>query len=395
MYKQEEKLTCMEWKKEHWIIFLIQITEVLGFSLILPFLPFFAQELGASPIIIGLLIVTFSFFQFFSAPIMGRLSDIYGRKPLLIISQIATFFGFLILGFANTLFLVFLSRIVDGLLGSNFTITQAYLSDISSKKDRSKLFGIGGAAFGIGFLIGPGLGGYLSQFGYSLPSFIAAGTVIVTIIITWLFLPETIKRKKKIKFDLKIFDVLQFVKYLKNKKLALKIWPYFTYLMAHIVFVSMFALYAERQLGAGTAFVGLILTYLGINAIILRGIMLPKLIDFFGEKKLKFISVISMMIALVMLSFSTSNLMFFISITMFAFGGGTTRPLMVGSISRGVSSKEQGAILGLTNSLASVTQMIGPLIGGFMLNYFFPGSVTLVAAGIMFFGLIMMLLNNK
>ena len=186
----------MKLTKEYVIIFVIMVTEILGFSLILPFLPFYVEELGATPLIYGLILASFSLFQFISAPIMGRLSDHYGRKPMLIFSQLSTFISFIILGFANTIWLVFLSRIVDGMLGSNMTIAQAYISDISSKKDRSKAFGLAGVAFGIGFLIGPAIGGTLAKINYSIPSFIAAGISLLTIFTTFFFLPETVKRKK-------------------------------------------------------------------------------------------------------------------------------------------------------------------------------------------------------
>ncbi|MFH2118223.1 MAG: MFS transporter, partial [Candidatus Paceibacterota bacterium] len=166
------------------IIFAIQVTEVLGFSLILPFLPFYALEYGATPFTVGMILTVFSLFQFISAPIMGSLSDTYGRRPLLLLSQFSTFVGFLVLGFANTLWLIFLSRAIDGLLGSNFTIAQAYISDITSTKNRSKAFGLSGAAFGFGFLIGPAIGGYLSRFGYSVPAYLAAGISLLSILLT-------------------------------------------------------------------------------------------------------------------------------------------------------------------------------------------------------------------
>src|SRR3989338_11650564 len=130
----------MKFSKEYSIIFVIMITEVLGFSLILPFMPFFAERFGASPLTIGLILTSYSLFQFISAPIMGKLSDHYGRKPMLILSQISTCIGYIILGLANSVWMIFLSRIVDGILGSNFTIAQAYLSDISTKKNRTKAF---------------------------------------------------------------------------------------------------------------------------------------------------------------------------------------------------------------------------------------------------------------
>ena len=187
----------MKLDRKLFIILLIQITEVLGFSLILPFLPFYAQSMGATPLTISMIIGLFSALQFVSAPIMGRLSDKWGRRPLLIASQISTLVSFVLLAQANTVWMLFLSRGVDGLLGSNFTIAQAYISDVSSKKDRSKAFGISGAAFGIGFLIGPALGGYLSRFGFAVPAYTAAGISLLTIILTMLFLPETVKKGEK------------------------------------------------------------------------------------------------------------------------------------------------------------------------------------------------------
>ncbi len=385
----------MDFRREYLVIFLIMVTEVLGFSLILPFLPLYAQDLGASPLVIGLIFTSFSFFQFFSAPIMGRLSDHYGRRPLLIISQLSTFVGFVVLGFSNTLVLIFLSRAIDGLFGSNFTIAQAYLSDISSKKDRSKVFGIIGAAFGVGFLIGPGIGGYLAEFNYSLPSFAAAGVSVLTIFLTVIFLPETVKRKKEGKIKIKILDFSQFRRFFSNRIISSKLLVFFTFILAHMIFVSMMALYSEKQLGLGPAGIGMVLTYIGLNAIILRGVLLPRLIDFCGEKKLQFISVVALIIGLTLTAFVTELWMFIVSITLFSFGAGTSRPILTGEISRQVSEKEQGAILGVSDSLGSFAQILGPLIGGFSINYFFPGSLPLLAAGVMLVGLIIMIRNER
>jgi len=383
-------------KKEYLIIFAILVTEIMGFSLILPFLPFYATDLGASPLQIGLILALFSLFQFISAPIMGKLSDTYGRRPLLIFSQLSTFLSFIILGFADTLWMIYLSRIVDGLLGSNFTIAQAYLSDISSKKDRSKAFGISGAAFGFAFLIGPAIGGYLAQFNYSLPSFIAAALSLITIITTFFFLPETIKNKKTKKIKItELFDTKPFTKYFSQQKISLKLWQFSSFFMSHVIWVSVFALYADRQLNIGTKEVGFILAYAGLMSIILRGVLLEKIIDFFGEKKLKFAGYLSVIIGLLLAVFIKNFWLFFIVMTLFSFGFGILRPLLLGSISREVSENEQGAIMGLTSSLGSLTQIFGPLIGGFLINYFFPGSVAIAAGAVMIIGLILFLIEIK
>ncbi|NIO44195.1 MAG: MFS transporter [Candidatus Aenigmarchaeota archaeon] len=381
----------MKLRKEHITILIILITEVLGFSLILPFLPFYAQEFNASPLVIGLLLTTFSFFQFLTAPIMGKLSDQYGRKPLLLISQFSTFIGFLILGFANSLWMLFLSRIVDGLFGSNFTIAQAYLSDISSKKERSKAFGISGVAFGFGFLVGPGLGGFLSQFSFQLPSFLAAGVSLVTLLIIFLFLPETIKRKEKIKFNLKIFHFSDFRRFLSDSKLSSKLWAFFTYIFSFAVWISTFALYAQKQLGFNATDIGYSLTYIGFLSIIIRGVLLSKMINFFGEKRLKYIGVVSIIIGMIGSAFVFNWLTVLIIMTLFSFGSGISRPVLLGEISRNVSAKKQGSAMGVANSLVSIAQIIGPLIGGFIINYFIPGILGIISAIIIFIGLLLMI----
>ena len=385
----------MKLKKEFLIIFIIQITEVLGFSLILPFLPFYAEELGATPFVVGLILTSFSLFQFISAPIMGRLSDHYGRKPLLIFSQLSTFLSFIILGFAGSLKMIFLSRIVDGLLGSNFTIAQAYLSDISTKEQRSRIFGLSGMAFGFGFLVGPAIGGFLSQFSYSIPAFLAAGVSFITILTTLIFLPETVKRKKEIKLDLEIFSLSQFKKYFSKPKIANRLWIFFTFILTHALWVSTFALYAKRQLNFNSSDIGYMLAYIGLITIILRGFLLGKIIKLFGENRLKIIGILLVIIGLLFSALVTNWWMFLGVMTLFAVGNGFSRPLLTAGISKSVSGQEQGAILGVSNSLESLSRIIGPLAGGFIINYFPPGVLGLISASVMTIGLIFMLKNHQ
>lgn len=382
-------------KREYLVIFLIMVTEVLGFSLVLPFLPLYAQDLGASPLVVGLIFTSFSVFQLISAPILGRLSDIYGRRPLLVISQISTFIGFVVLGFANTLILIFISRIIDGMFGSNFTVAQAYLSDISSKEDRSKAFGLAGAAFGVGFLVGPGIGGYLAQFDYSIPSFAAAGISLITIAMTVLLLPETVKRKKDAKLEFKIIDIPAMRRYFTDPKISPRLGAWFTFILSHMIFVSMMALFTERQVGIGPAEIGFLLMYVGFNSIIIRGVLLPRLIDMVGEYRLQIIAVVSLIVSLTSVAFVSEFWMLFITTTLFSFGAGTARPILVGEISRQAREEEQGALLGVSDSLGSFAQIIGPLIGGFMIDMFFPGSMPLAAAFVLLIGLVLMLRNHN
>lgn len=376
------------------ILFIIQVTEILGFSLILPFLPFYAQEYGASPIMIGLILTVFSFFQFLSSPIMGSLSDTYGRRPLLMLSQFSTFVSFVILGFAQNLWMIFLSRSIDGLLGSNITIAQAYISDISSKKNRAKAFNTSNMAFGVGFLIGPAIGGWLSHFGYWLPAFIAAAISAISIVLTYFFLPETVV-KKKTRLSLRSFKILDFKKLkhsLGQPTLGVALWQLFLFTLCHAVWTSNFALYGDLKFQLTPNIVGFLLAYVGFIGLLFKIILLPKLFDRFRSNRLIQLAIICICLGLIAPIIIGKSLLLLGAITLLSFGNGLMRPLLMSAISQSADSHEQGAVMGLGNSLGSIAQIVGPVFGGWLLSTRLPDSMLLVAVGII---LVALLLNQR
>ncbi|MBU1085829.1 MAG: MFS transporter [Candidatus Beckwithbacteria bacterium] len=377
------------------IILLIQITEVLGFSLILPFLPFYAQEMGATPLTISLIIGSFSLLQFLSSPIMGRLSDVYGRRPLLIASQISTFLSFVVLAQARSVGMLFVSRAIDGALGSNFIIAQAYISDISSKEDRSKAFGISGAAFGIGFLIGPALGGYLSKFGFAVPAYLAAGLSLLTIILTVLFLPETVERGKIKMGKIKIVEIQVFKKYLSLENTRRGLMIFLTFNLVMMVWQGNFAMYSGKKWGFTARDVGFTLAYIGLVNVILRGVLLSKLIDKWGERALKRFGLVAIIVGLLCLGLVTSGWMVAGVMSIYALGSGMARPLLMGDISRSVSEEEQGAVLGVAGGLGSLTQIVGPVFGGWLLTNFIPESLMVVSMLIMMVGFSLLVIKKN
>src|SRR5438128_1872185 len=170
-------------------IFLIVLVDVLGLTIILPLLPFYAESLGATPVIVGLIVSTYAICQLLAGPPLGHLSDRIGRRPVLLVSQMGTCAGFLILASAHTLWVVFLARIIDGLTAGNLTVAQAYISDVTKPEDRAKSFGLIGISFGLGFLVGPAVSGFLAQFGHQYPIFAAAGLSFTSIMCTYFLLP--------------------------------------------------------------------------------------------------------------------------------------------------------------------------------------------------------------
>src|SRR5207244_1988253 len=173
-------------------IFLIVLVDVLGLTIILPLLPFYAESMGATPATVGLLVSTYALCQLIAGPPLGHLSDRIGRRPVLLVSQVGTCIGFLILAYAHTLWLVFLARIIDGLTAGNLTVAQAYIADVTDVENRTKSFGLIGIAFGLGFLAGPGISGFLAQYGNTYPIFAAAGLSFTSIMCTYFLLPAVV-----------------------------------------------------------------------------------------------------------------------------------------------------------------------------------------------------------
>ena len=177
-------------------IFLVVLVDMLGFSLILPLLPYYAETFGATPTIVGLLVASYAAAQMIGAPLLGRFSDRFGRRPVLLISIFGTFVGFILLGVGGSLLILFISRMLDGLTGGNITVAQAYITDVTDEKNRAKGLGMIGAAFGLGFILGPAAGGLLSTYGYAVPSFVAAALALINLVAVFFFLPESLTAEK-------------------------------------------------------------------------------------------------------------------------------------------------------------------------------------------------------
>ncbi len=385
-------------KKEYLTIYLIIFTEVLGWSLILPFLPYLATDLGASPIAVGIIVASFSLCQFISAPIIGKLSDKFGRKPLLLISQFSTVVGFILLGVANSLFIILLSRVVDGLLGSNMTLSRAYLGDIirhEDKKTQTKAFGYMSTAFGIGFFVGPALGGYLATIDYSIPSFLAAGISGITLFMIFFLLEETVTNDKEFKISRNDFiPIKDVVEGFSNPTLQLVLFYFLSFVLSFSLITANLALFSEYQLKVGPDTVGLYLMFVGLIRILFQLIFFPRLVNVMSREKLFIIGQISLVLAFTQIIFVLSGWYMFVIMGFFSIGAGIIRPTLTSEISSKTDIRNRGKIMGVADSLQSLSQIFTPVIGGIFIEVVFPGSLGLFAV-IIFLPSVIIFFSNR
>ena len=378
-------------------IFLIVAVDILGMTIILPLLPFYAEHYGASPLVVGLLITTYALCQLLAGPVLGKLSDRYGRKPLLIISQLGTFAGFLVLGWAKTLFWIFFSRFLDGITAGNLSLAQAYISDVTEPENRAKSFGVIGIAFGLGFLIGPALSGYLSQFDYAYPAYAAAALSATSVLCTYFLLPkaephvggpgEAGPGGKR----LGLLDWGEYAKYFRNAELAGILVQFFLFCVMFSMFISGFALFAERRfLVGGRPFgpkeVGYLYAYSGLLGVVIQGGLLGRLVKRFGEKPLARAGFLSAALGLAALAFISPISLLIPVFTFTAFGTGVLRPALTSLVTRLSDRKEQGTVLGLTQSLNSVSSILAPMLAGFLIGHGDLRIWALTAAGFSLLG---------
>lgn len=350
-------------------IFLIVFIDLLGFGIILPLLPFIAQKYQATPLIIGLLTASYSFFQFISAPILGKLSDRYGRKKLLIISQTGSMIGFLILALANNILLLFLARIIDGITGGNISIAQAYISDITTKDNRARGMGLIGAAFGLGFIFGPALGGLLSKISFALPALVAAFISSITIFTTKLFLQETVDIKKTSYSPKTGFSKKNLIKILKKSPINLLIIIFFGVNLAFSSFQSIISLYTEKKFNFGPTENGWIFTYIGILVVIVQLKIMPSIVKKIKEAKTMKIGLGLLSLGFLLITIYKQPIFLLISLTLIPFGNGFFNPTIQALVSENIPKEEYGEILGVMQSSGSIGRILGPVIAGELFSF--------------------------
>jgi MFS family permease len=385
-------------------IFLIVLVDILGYTIVLPLLGFYAERFGASAFVATLLVSVYAFCSLISSPILGRLSDRFGRRRLLLISQAGTCVGFLVLGVANSLLLVFLGRILDGVTAGNLTIAQAYISDNTEAKDRSKAFAVIGIAFGIGFMFGPLISGQLSKLGLHAPFLAAACLSLLSMACTYFLLPKESVKHAVANDDgprppagrrPSAFDWQTYAEYLKRPGVGNLMLQFFLFSFAFSCFTGNFALFAERRFGWGPDQVGYLFAVSGFLGIILQGGLIGRLVKKFGEPKLAVAGFFAAAVAYAVLGLAHTMLVLGVSVLFSAFGNGVLRPVVTSRITQAVGRHEQGAALGVSQSLGSIAMTLAPPTGGLLINSLLLTEWGILAASVAALGLIAALVGRR
>jgi MFS family permease len=346
-------------------ITLIVFVDVLGFTIVIPLLPLYAETFGASAALVGLLVGTYALCALVSAPLLGRWSDRVGRKPVLLVSQLGTLCGFVILALAPSLAWLFAGRALDGATAANVATARAYIADVTAPKQRTAAFGLIAAAFGFGYLVGPALAGALARYGHAVPLWAAAGVSALSILATLTLLPaaSAVPPSPRIAAPLAITPALR-----------LRLWQTFAFFTAFSCFTSGFALFCERRLHAhgqpyGAAEVALVLAYVGAIALTIQLLLLPRLVQRFGEARLVALGLGSTASAYAAIGFAHSLPALLACLTFSATGNSLLRPSLFGLSSTQVAPNRQGALSGLIQSLQSLAMLLGPLIAGGLIEF--------------------------
>jgi DHA1 family tetracycline resistance protein-like MFS transporter len=361
------------------IIFLIVFIDLVGFGIVIPFLPLYAEEFGPSPVVFGLLMASYSAMQFLFAPILGRLSDRYGRRPVLLLSLAGSVAGYLLFAFAGSLTMLFASRIIDGISGGNISTAQAVIADITDERDRTKGMGIIGAAFGLGFICGPALAAVLVSIAHWLPGVAAATTSATALVLVAVGLPETRRTQDDagLRPQPRLGSLRRVVGYpLVGACLALV----FLIIFAFSNFETTFAQLLRFRFAMSLSSVGWMFVYAGALGALVQGGLVGRLAQRFGEPRLIVVGGSIAAAAAGALPFAGSTPRLLLVLAALAVGHGLLAPSLSALTSRLVPSHEVGGVMGVSQGVSSLARIFGPFWAEWLYGASGPAAPYLSAA---------------
>ncbi len=346
------------------LIFLTLFIDMVGFGIVIPVLPLYAAgTIQATPAQLSWIVGIYSLLQLICSPLFGKWSDRVGRKPVLVVSIIGTAIGFMVLGAAHTVWMLMLGRILDGASGGNISTAMACIADVTTKENRSRNMGLVGAAFGLGFMIGPALGGILSKhFGLATPFYFAAGLALLNAFLVWLRLPETLTAESRARARERatIGEVFHGG---RTGMITAILASQLTSVIGFSIMTSLFALYCKERFGYDAAHVGYLLAYVGLLGVIFQGGLLRRLLKRPIEKQLAVIGAAVLALSMAALPFTHTLGVLMVVCFGISLGNSFVTPTLNGLASRTTDAHCQGRLLGLMQSAGSLGRFLGPMIG--------------------------------
>lgn len=366
------------------VVYATVFLDLVGFGIIIPVLPFLARSFGASGFWIGVLLTAYSAAQILGAPILGRLSDQWGRRPILLLTLLGSVLSYFLMGVAQTFSVLILSRLLAGLCGGSIAAAQAYIADVTTKDERSKYMGLLGAAIGMGFVVGPAIGAFCASWGASAPAFVASGLCAINLAIACVKLRETRPVSDSTHSGATRaaphVSSKQLMLALQRPGLNLMLLTSFLMMLGMVAMESTFALLGADKFALDAKGLGLVFTFVGVVMAVVQGGLVGRLGKRFGDRMPALAGALILAAALLALPFipvlsATIGLMGFV-----ALGWGLANPSLSSLISRAAAADEQGGILGLNQSAAALARAVGPLIAGALYDYAAPGPYVLGSA---------------
>ncbi|HWM23977.1 MAG TPA: MFS transporter [Chthoniobacterales bacterium] len=349
------------------VLFLTVFIDMVGFGIIIPVLPLYAERFHATPMAIGWLTGIYSGMQIIFTPILGKLSDRFGRRPVLMVSIAGTAIGFALMGMATALPLLFVARILAGITGGNISIPQAYIADVTAPEQRSRAMGMIGAAFGVGFTFGPLIGGVMSRISYSAPFYFAAGLAIANVILVYFILPESLSHEHRAKPHEEA-TVAEVFRHGRGWMFGLVVATYFFLITGFAIMTAFFALFTAKRFGYDAHANGYLFAYVGVLSVVVQGGLIGRLVKMFGEVTLARAGLLLTAASLALLP-ASHNLTFLLLVCAgLSFGSGLASPPLSGLASQMIDRSWQGRALGIMQSAGSAGRLLGPLLGGWLLT---------------------------
>jgi len=374
------------------VIFVTVFIDLLGFGIIIPLLPFYAESFGASALTIGLLGTSYSAMQFLFSPIWGRWSDRIGRKPIILVGLMGSCLSYFTLALAPSLAMIFVARLIGGIAGANIPTAQAYIADVTTPENRARGMGMVGAAFGLGFIFGPAIGGVLSRFSPATPMWFASALCLANFVAAWLLLPES----RHVDESTKTLGRLEAFRHaLSRPTLLLVLALYFIVTLAFSGFEATFALFSEAKFGFTSSTIGFVFAFIGVVLATVQGVLVGKAVKRIGERRLIPAAIFAVALGLGLVPFAWSVPTLLGALGVLALGMGFNNPSLSSMGSLLADPNDQGGLLRLASSLASLGRVVGPAWGGYLYDAYGMRTPYVSAAALMMIAFTMSIIGLR